>query len=364
MDESSPAAMTTSLLLHGGWNDSTTSGTPVTSTEKPWWLLPLYIAGTHLWYIYPPFVILFGLFGNAMTIIIMRRMKSGESTINMYFTAIAVVDTIYICTSTVGFWVNVTFGFRIDSVHPVVCKVHTWLYTGGSTVSCWYLVCMTVHRAVSVVWPHRVNLLFTRRTVLLLLAAITVFFAGIYSHYLVGFDVVTRPGTQQKRCMGDVSYEEYTYFSENIFVYIELSSYCVVPFIILILANSVLVWKLTVSVKSASKHLTQGDSDQVLAREKAANSVTLTAIVVSITFLVLTLPSSITYIMDYFSLMHDRISGHERARKVFINDVATLLSHTNSAVNFYLYCLTGRRFREEFLKVLCCGRDRGRRGTP
>ncbi|KAL8562143.1 hypothetical protein ACOMHN_041978 [Nucella lapillus] len=40
--------------------------------------------------------------------------------------------------------------------------------------------------------------------------------------------------------------------------------------------------------------------------------------------------------------------------------VCTLLGHTNHAVNFYLYCLTGRRFREEFLKVLCCGRG-GRR---
>jgi hypothetical protein len=36
--------------------------------------------------------------------------------------------------------------------------------------------------------------------------------------------------------------------------------------------------------------------------------------------------------------------------------VIDVMLESNYTVNFYLYCLTGRRFRNEFLKVISCGR--------
>ena len=66
-------------------------------------------------------------------------------------------------------------------------------YTCCSTVSSWFLCCMTVQRAMSVVWPHRVNLLCTRRTVVLVLTGVAVFLAALYSHYLVGYITKMRP---------------------------------------------------------------------------------------------------------------------------------------------------------------------------
>ena len=65
-------------------------------------------------------------------------------------------------------------------------KVFIWLQTGSGTAGCWYIVLLSLHRAVSVVWPHRVNVLCTRRLVVVLLSVITVCLAGLYSHYLYG----------------------------------------------------------------------------------------------------------------------------------------------------------------------------------
>ncbi|XP_076458595.1 uncharacterized protein LOC143292293 [Babylonia areolata] len=134
-------------------------------------------------------------------------------------------------------------------------------------------------------------------------------------------------------------------------------------FTIYIVTNIVLVWKLFMSVKVAGKHLTQGDSDQVQGHRKAANSVTVTVITVSVAFVVLTLPTSIDYIVNYFARQHDRVTGYERATAAFVQAVTALLSQLNHAVNFYLYTLTGRRFREEFIKVLNCARNRRQRDS-
>ncbi|KAL8573375.1 hypothetical protein ACOMHN_032390 [Nucella lapillus] len=284
----------------------------------------------------------------------MRRMKAGESAINIYFTAIAVLDLIILWINTLSMWLFHMFEIRTSAVHTVVCKVHTWI----GTMSCWCVVCMTVHRAMSVVWPHRVNLLCTRRTVLLVITGVIVFFAILYSHYLIGFETVNVNG--QYWCYLGPNDASYGYFVEHIFVYIELTVYSALPFIFLVVSNSILVWKLSQSVRAAAGgKLTQGDPEQAEARERAARSVTRTVILVSVAFLVITLPNSINYIVN-FLFQANSASGYESAESSFINAVCGVLTNVNYAVNFYLYCLTGRRFREEFINVLCCGRSRRR----
>ena len=52
------------------------------------------------------------------------------------------------------------------------------------------------------------------------------------------------------------------------------------------------------------------------------------------------------------------VLSYEYAELYFFSTVAYILADCNSAVNFYLYCLMGRKFREEFLKVLLCWKSR------
>ncbi|XP_076469696.1 uncharacterized protein LOC143300025 [Babylonia areolata] len=317
---------------------------------------PVYVTAVRLWYVIPPILISLGTFGNVMTIIIMRRMMSQESTVNLYFMGTAVLDMVFLYTLTLTQWTRYTFNFRINGLHDVVCKIHTWLYTGSSTISCWYLVCLTVHRAMSVVWPHRVSTMCTRRTVLLLLMSVGVVLAVLYAHALITVGTVPlSKGSSSLKC---VLKSEHASFVVNAFVYVELLLYSLLPFACLVCANAVLVWKLTMSVRNARKHLAQGDPDQILAREKTANSVTLTVIVVSLAFLVLTLPTSINFIQSFYVLTYSKRTDAEVAELFFVATIRSLLGHSNAAVNFYLYCLTGARFREEFLSVLGCGRNR------
>ena len=50
----------------------------------------------------------------------------------------------------------------------------------------------------------------------------------------------------------------YIKFVLDVFVYVELVIYCLLPFVCLVLANGVLVWKLTTSLRQIRHSLTKG----------------------------------------------------------------------------------------------------------
>ncbi|KAL8613201.1 hypothetical protein ACOMHN_043010 [Nucella lapillus] len=354
MDLVVTSAKAASLQLELG-NESTTADINVKPAGPDWASYPLYHAIKLMSPVWLAIVFFLGTFGNLMTIILTRRMASDKSTVNLYFTAIAISDSIFLPVITLPWWFRQVVSYDVRVAHTVICKLHTFLYAGTATVSCWCVVCMTVHRAMSVVWPHRVSVFCTRRTVLLVITGITVFFALLYSHYIIGSGIVPRKN-KSGYC---TQTEDFQYFVNNIFVFIDLTVYSVLPFVILVAANGVLMWKLRASVKAADKHLAHGDSEQVQARERAANSVTLTVMVVSLVFLVLTLPAAIFAILSHSAMVTvvlDLSLIHKSLRLIVVNDVCVLLGISNGAVNFYLYCLTGRRFREEFIKIMCLWR--------
>ena len=175
--------------------------------------LPLYHISHLLWTLCPPVIFLLGVFGNVMTLVIMRRMMSSDkdsTTFPLYFIAKAIADLIYALTTVLPEWVSLVFQYRIVEQHRVVCKVFTWLYTGTGTVGCWYIVLLSLHRAVSVVWPHRVNVVCTRRVVVVLLLTVTVVLAAVYSHYLYGFDLLDPSLDTSRGClMEDEAYIQF-----------------------------------------------------------------------------------------------------------------------------------------------------------
>ncbi|KAL8591869.1 hypothetical protein ACOMHN_044365 [Nucella lapillus] len=321
-------------------------------------LLPLI--SKYIVYVGLPLIIILGNFGNVMTIVIMRKMtSSGKSIINIYFTAIAAVDLLVLYVHGLDFWVGRVTNIFARAQSSVSCKLLMWLYAASATTSCWLLVCMTVHRAMSVVWPHKVNVMCTKRTVFVVIDVIVLFCSAFYSHNIVGMDMSDLDNDTYYMCW--TKSEEHLYFIQNIFVYMELSVYCLLPFTCLVIANGVLVRKLSVSVKKARADLTHKNSHQVLAREKAANSVTLTVVVVSVTFMVLTLPISVYFMVFNSADLQFQYDWSDQMKIQAFFDLSSVLANANSAVNFYLYCLTGRRFREEFLKIMCCGRNRQQR---
>ena len=315
---------------------------------------PLYQASKWIWRVSPPVTLAFGTFGNVMAIVILSRMRSGWSAMNLYLRALAVSDLCVLYTGLAVNWVHIELGFDVRATHDAVCKLRVWVLNSCAVFSPWLLVVLTLQRAASVVWPHRVNVVCTRRKSLAAIAGTLLVVSLLYSHLLYGFSLVS---TEKSRFC-TMGFESYESFMNDFWVEIDMFLFSLLPFSFLVLSNGVLIFTLAKSLKAARKTLTTaGSAQQVDARRKKASATSLTLVVVSMAFVLLTLPITVKNII--FSLYTSDFSSSLKpqyiALRSFFDSFAYMLVYWNYAINFYVYCLTGTKFRREFQNI---GRSR------
>ncbi|KAL8581203.1 hypothetical protein ACOMHN_038304 [Nucella lapillus] len=315
--------------------------------------LSLYQLSVSLWTFYYPALLVLGTAGNVMSILIMRSMRSAESTVNLFFIALAGGDLLVLYSGIVTKWINIAYGINVVDKWPAVFYPVFFLYLSAGGFVSWVLVCMTLQRALSVAWPHRVARVFTRGRVVKLIVAVAGFQVVLYVHHLYCVYVTSTTALTGSQCIGLPSFS-YVWFLDNVFIYMAMVLTSVLPFLCLVIGNGVLVIALVTSVSQARKNISAGNPYLNDKRQKDTNSVTVTIIVISLTFIALTLP---VFIYAAFFRFKDqsRMSAEKKAQVFLFYTVGSLLMSTNSSINFYLYCLTGRRFRQEFVKMLSCG---------
>jgi hypothetical protein len=208
---------------------------------------------------------------------------------------------------------------------------------------------MATQRAVSVTWPYHVTRWYTHRRVRVVVGAIVLFHSLWNSHLLYGLEVKSKG----KCIVKDANYEA---------LVIEIAktdailSYWL-PLVLLIITSTVLTRKLRESKNLPTEGVVATDTGRV----RKVNTVTLTALAVSLTYVVLMIPYSVYMATSYFS-PGAVVVTEELVRTILFNRCGFVVMNFNYAVNFYLYSLTGDRFRNEFLRLVFCWRERGK--TP
>lgn len=303
---------------------------------------PLYQAAALLWKVVPPVLLVCGTFGNVMTIVVMRGMEVRQSAACMpvYFTALAVSD---ILLSTIGlprFWLIYVFGFDFRLLSESACKIHMFLVYVFSRTSAWFLVAMTSQRVASVAWPLKVCLQGTRKKALLTVVVIVCLSLLSNSALLFSSSIVVHDETKQ--CLYAGIHGMFNYM--EVFQWFDLAMSSVIPFCILSASNILLLWKVTRSVRAARNMTEPG---HVSSRAKKASSLSVTLVTTSAAFLLLTLPV-VAYSAYWYSLtVYDFQDTQFAATFTLGYTVSVLLWYCNCSVNFYLYCLSGTKLRNE-----------------
>ncbi len=107
----------------------------------------------------------------------------------------------------------------------------------------------------------------------------------------------------------------------------------------------------TQSVMSIGSAMSGDKITRVQNQEKQLAVMLMT---VSFAFLILTFPLVLRYFV-YTNLDYKR-SAATYAMYVFMYNLTNKLYMTNNAINFYLYCMSGTKFRKDVLKLCKCNR--------
>ena len=327
---------------------------------------PAYRASVQLKRVLLPVIMAAGTFGNVAVVVIQRRLPpSQKSSMSVYFTALAVSDTTALWTGWFeileAFGVTLSVEYHVqrdysDVVVDALCRIRVWTSLTFGTVSAWILVSMTIHRALSIVWPHRARTFLAQSSAKKVVVFIVSLFALSNAHTLYGHSLKPADDGQTEVCYYSFVGERYGEFFNRVWQRVNVVVAVLLPFLCLLVTNTVLVRRVGRSLREARETLAEGRHSHQLAasRDRKLSSMTVTLVTTSAAFLLLTVPLSVSVILENALVSDDdavRDDVRLRAANALSVSACVALWYTNLAANFYLYCLTGARYRAEFLRL-------------
>ena len=270
-------------------------------------------------------------------------MRSGSSVV---LTALAVADTLTLAVGPTGLYLQKIYNIDLND-YLLTCKLQRYVKSVFGYYANWLVIVFTIFRVIAVYLPHKANVYCTRRR-----AFIAVFVTFAVS-FLVNLDSLINiqymPKNSRKKCwFAGSRHIYYTVYSQ----WIMLVTMSIIPFVVLVTGNILIICKII--IYSTRRKNMSNDT-------KSSDSQSMTAMLISISVLFL-----VTQVPAFIILILRRILTIEKFNKVslyrflVIDTVFRLFKWTNHAVNFFCYCVSGKRFREE-LAAMVTGRFRQKR---
>ncbi|KAH3728538.1 hypothetical protein DPMN_054495 [Dreissena polymorpha] len=287
--------------------------------------------------VYKISITILGLVGNILTIIILTNKRNRKSSTATYLLALAVSDIIIILFGPFCDWLEIMWHVFISEYGEFACKVQTFMQYSSSTTSSWLLVVVTIERAISVTYPYKVRTSCTKQIAIIVVVITWTLVYAANLHFLFGMGQ-----SYNNQC--DAITPNYMKFAEYILPWVDFTLSFFFPFIFLLLGNAVIIRQLT-KHRSRQKYLTHSNVPNNLA-------VSLVLVLVDFVFVITVGPIYVfSIVFPYFlgSLSEEEKNSIAR----FWGPMLHGLWETNAALNIVLYVMSGTRFRNELLRLLC-----------
>ncbi|KAH3741913.1 type-1 angiotensin II receptor B-like [Dreissena polymorpha] len=313
----------------------------------------------YLWMTVPPVIMIVGLLGNILTVIILLRQSRKLASTALYLLTLALSDSVMLLNSPLRNWMFRGLDMKdVRHLSEMGCKFSVFFtYTSVQYSSC-VLVAVTLERLVSIVWPHRVRLGCTTRASGVVLVILLVFILGLNSHIIYGFGASQLPNYKGP-C--EPKYNEYMLFWTKTWPWIDFAVAFAIPFVLLGGSNAVIIYKMHETHK---RRRSMSASNQGMGHAgHDTTMVTVTLILLTVVFFICLTPVQVFFIYDPHRkkiLMNDYYCKdmYEFFKQVEIHNVlftiVNLISYINAAFNFFLYILSGSKFRYEVIALFTC----------
>ena len=277
-----------------------------------------------VWQYVPPVIVVVGTIGHILIIIAVNGSKRRATSFTIYLTALAVVDALVLYTQTFNLWLQYAFGINIKESRAFMCKLNYFLGFLFIHISSWLVACLTIERTICMYFPRKVGQLPGPKVGITACSIIVIFFCALNAHVMYGRDFELR---QNKTVCGFVD-QDYKQFFYTIWNKTHFIIYFCLPISIIILGNSAIVIK----VYRSSTSVTVGQSNILRYRTR---QVFLITFLISVAFVILVPPLPMLFFIAPVDVLQP-ISA------VFYN-----MLFLNHAINFFLYVLSGSRFRKD-----------------
>ena len=252
---------------------------------------------------------------------------------------------------------NLMMGTCFHTLLVIVLNVHGWHRWECKVAAFWALfalqnstfqvLAMTIDKYIAIKWPHRAATYSAPRRARMIAVSLSVCALVYNNPHLYLTHVVD--GQCLAYGTGGVLSKIYSWSS---FV---LNA--IIPFTLLIYMNFVIVKAVKNSREMFGAKTSAGTDQGLEIRQKnmksAENQLTIMLLSVTMLFFILLCPTYIRFIYLSFA---ERDTPSQYANSMLFFQISSKLYSTNSGINFFLYCISGRKFRKDLQEILfCCG---------
>ena len=296
---------------------------------------------------YTPLVLtVIGITGNVLSVITFCSSRCRKSSFTVYLGALAITDSIVLITALVHTWLFRVFRPDLGQYGTGSCKIIVSFTYFFSQVSSWLVVTITVERSLCSFYiqfyQRTKNVRFGLVTVGIIVAAV----ALINSHIPYG---ITYSYYNNKTFCGFVD-DSYADFFVTYYVWFDTTIYFVIPIMIIIIGNSATVIKVYQTQRAVTRTTSIGMLIVNQMTRKSRNVLIIT-LMVSISFIVCVSPPTLFFALKplFFNIDQFRQDFGEQVAEC----VVYMLYCLNYSINFYLYMLSGSRFRRDLKSAIC-----------
>ncbi|XP_062591919.1 growth hormone secretagogue receptor type 1-like [Saccostrea cucullata] len=291
-------------------------------------------------YVFLPVSVLLGVVGNSLTVLVMRTDRFSGSPFSCLLIVLALSDLVALLSQPFNkaFFIEL-IGQDIRAIHDITCKLYIVIRRTSKMMSSWMVVGLCLERFIAVWFPMKAKYLISKRLVLTFIISILVIivsFNGAWSYASRVLD---------GQCNPDV----YDHSDSNerlkfgLMLQMGTAIYSMVPIVILIFLTTLIVVKLF-------KH--QRWRRSLNSRPSSDNEGRITAMLICIViaYVILILPITIIHNVAYQKHVH---AYSEKSYKFSsFKEVAQWMEQLNYCLNFFLYVMTSKQFRQLLCNIV------------
>lgn len=297
-----------------------------TNASETMTLPPEAEATDNLWRYLGVIIIIVGTISHTLSIMVLvssKTLRNHSSTV--YLVAMSLAGVVSLYTGLLRYVVLIGWSewtLDIRSTSDAFCRIHMNITYASLQYFAWLQATIAVDRLVSVLLPHKYM------TSCKWFTGLIVVIVELVVVLLLNSALAIKNGLSDSYCgFPDKKFKE-------IWGYADLISYSLLPAVVMVVCNSVIL-----HILNRSKMKTGRDNSM-------ARSLTVMLMSLNVIFLITTLPISVIFFIP---------NGEPHTRRYYQVELCwtifSLLQYMGSACTFFIYCITGSKFRAEFLKL-------------
>ena len=284
-----------------------------------------------------------GLIGNTLSALVMFQKHNRKISSCIYHGVLAFLDSVTLLTSLGLF---ITDNILAVYENATECTIAKYMRTWAVIASAWLIVAMTADR-LYVVWkPLKAAQICTPRRAKMFIGFIIIS-GGALKIPLAMKYLIMIPLNGQDTCI--LAATRNTPLHE-LYYWINLLFSTYIPLCLVMVLNSTIIYLIRIRPKFSQSDAQIPNTVQLKKKEEDFQ-ITFSLLLVSFVFLLLAAPM---YLIDIvYQIKNPFLSPESYANFILAINIGGRVYLTNSAVNIFVYGVSGQKFRNDFKKLFC-----------